>query len=207
MALQELRTRRFAVATAAQETAVAVAAAAAVEQREGAEDGSAHKLPSPWAAPWSMSPQAAHAAGIGREGFLVHVCGASVRVGTKFDIADAVADIMVHTSALATALLSLPGRWIPDSPAFRRLFRSSTTYEHLLFGEMVGPQPAPEAWVVLEKLEMILGDDPMEAWLERACKKVVFTRPHLSNCISKFTSTINIEYLEFNSPPTEPIPL
>jgi hypothetical protein len=105
----------------------------------------------------------------GHEGFLIELNCLNVRVSTRFRIADTVADEAVQMQALVSAMLSLPGRWIPDGDDFKRLFRSSTTYEHILFGDIIGPQPAPKMWVKLREMDMSLGDDPMEAWLERAC--------------------------------------
>ena len=108
------------------------------------------------------------AGSIGHEGFVVNLEGVSVRVGAQFDIGDVVSDQMVEVQALMNSLMQLPGRWIPDSPSFRRLFKSATTYEHILFGEPVGPEQAPEAWVHARDLCFSLADDPKEAWLERA---------------------------------------
>jgi len=96
-----------------------------------------------------------------------------VRMDVRSALADSVADKALVAQAMVAALMKLPGRWIPDSDAFRRLFRSALTYEHLLFGEPIGPQPPPEAWVSAEGLDLSIADDPMESWLELACKLIL----------------------------------
>jgi len=116
------------------------------------------------------SPSHSSSSGAGREGFRVALSGCTVRMDVRSALADSVANKALVAQAMVAALMKLPGRWIPDSSAFRRLFRSALTYEHLLFGVPIGPQPPPEAWVSAEGLDLSIADDPMESWLELACK-------------------------------------
>ena len=63
------------------------------------------------------------------EGFLVTVQGATVRVDTsELQIAHAMDGLMLEVQAMIGVLLTLPGRWIPESSDFRRVSGISRAY-------------------------------------------------------------------------------